>query len=120
MTKRNSTKDRRECFDTNKLVSDGGAIYLLCHVCKHNIPAAKETWEADHVTPHELGGTFVLPICIPCHEAKTKKDVTAIAKAKRVHDRHFGIKRSSRPMPGGKHSRLKKKFNGQVVERDIK
>ena len=94
MTKRNSTKDRRECFDTNKLVSDGGVFYLQCHVCKNTIQPVREAWEADHVTPHALGGEFVLPICIPCHKKKTKTDVTAIAKSKRVSDRHYGIKRS--------------------------
>ena len=118
--KRNSTRDRRACFDTNKLMGRGGNFYLHCHVCKICIHPAREAWEADHVTPHALGGTFVLPICIYCHKKKTKTDVRTIAKAKRISDRHYGIKRSSNPMPGGKHSRLKKKLNGQVVERDSK
>ena len=118
MSKRNSTRDRRACFDARKIMGDGGKIYLQCHVCKMCIHPAREAWEADHVTPHALGGTFVLPICIPCHKKKTKKDVTAIAKTKRVSDRHYGIKRSANPMPGSKRSKFKKKMSGEVVLRD--
>jgi 5-methylcytosine-specific restriction protein A len=58
-------------------------------------------------------------LCVACHSEKTSKlDVPAIAKAKRREARHIGARsRSSRPMPGGRGSRLKKKISGEVVLR---
>jgi 5-methylcytosine-specific restriction endonuclease McrA len=54
----------------------------------------------DHKIPAALGGdnslTNCAVLCIPCHDAKTRKiDVPMIAKAKRVADKHNGIKRPS-------------------------
>lgn len=50
-----------------------------------------------------------------CHKAKTKRDVTAIAKAKRVQKKHTGTFRPPRHIvPGSKASKWKKKLNGQV------
>jgi 5-methylcytosine-specific restriction endonuclease McrA len=55
----------------------------------------------DHIVPAALGGDNSLQncavLCIPCHDAKTRKiDVPMIAKAKRVSDKHHGIKLRSR------------------------
>lgn len=51
----------------------------------------------DHIIPAALGGDNSLAncavLCVPCHDAKTRKiDVPMIAKAKRVADKHRGIK----------------------------
>jgi len=51
----------------------------------------------DHDIPDGLGGEPILEncrvLCIACHKAKTTtKDVPTIAKAKRISDRHNGIK----------------------------
>lgn len=55
----------------------------------------------DHIIPAALGGSNDLAncavLCLPCHGAKTQKiDVPMIAKAKRVSDKHRGIKLRSR------------------------
>lgn len=54
----------------------------------------------DHVIPDAHGGEPVLSncavICIACHKYKTAKhDVPAIAKTKRIQDRHIGIRKPS-------------------------
>lgn len=51
----------------------------------------------DHDIPDGLGGAPTLDncvvLCIACHRDKTSnRDVPAIAKAKRVSDKHHGIK----------------------------
>jgi 5-methylcytosine-specific restriction protein A len=55
----------------------------------------------DHDIPDGLGGEPTLQncrvLCIACHKDKTTtKDVPTIAKAKRIADKHIGIK-SNRP-----------------------
>jgi 5-methylcytosine-specific restriction enzyme A len=52
----------------------------------------------DHIIPCEIGGGNELSncqvLCVPCHGAKTQKiDIPMIAKAKRVYDKHNGIKK---------------------------
>lgn len=52
----------------------------------------------DHVIPDGLGGEPTLDncavLCFACHGEKTRKqDIPAIAKTKRIQDRHNGIKR---------------------------
>ncbi len=51
----------------------------------------------DHIIPDALGGSNELSncavLCIACHDAKTRKiDVPLIAKAKRISDKHNGIR----------------------------
>lgn len=52
----------------------------------------------DHDIPDGLGGEPILDncvvLCVACHKVKTTtKDVPAIAKTKRIQDRHNGIKK---------------------------
>ena len=75
----------------------------------------------DHRIPDGLGGEPTLDncqvLCTPCHGAKTsKKDVPAIAKAKRISDRHLGIKKPSK-FACSRGSKFKKKISGEVVAR---
>jgi hypothetical protein len=83
-----------------------------------SIDPVRERWDAEHTSPHANGGTDVRPAHVACHRIKTStQDVPAIAKGKRVRDRHFGITQSASIMPGSRRSRWKKKINGEVVER---
>lgn len=75
----------------------------------------------DHVIPDALGGdnslTNCAVLCLPCHGKKTQKiDVPMIAKAKRVSDKHNGIRKRSR-FPGSRDSQFKKRMDGSVVRR---
>lgn len=78
--------------------------------------------EYDHILPNELGGEPTAEncrlLCVPCHRTKTADDVRRIRKADRQRDKHTGaIKPTSRPMPCGRNSPLKKKITGEVVAR---
>jgi hypothetical protein len=94
----------------------------------------------DHAVLHTLGGsthpTNLTPLLISSHRTKTKKDVAAVAKGKRIRKRlslysarmpdgtlepvqTYGwnrkIKWPSRPMGSKTH---KRKLNGRTVRRD--
>ena len=92
----------------------------ICHICKTKIHTG-EAWQADHILPLALGGEDeegnMAPAHERCHGKKTKGDVGKIRKADRQRAKHLGIKKGSRPIPGSKNSRWKKKIDGTVVER---
>lgn len=121
-----STKTRRLCFEAHRYQDPRtGRIVMDCHVCGRMIAPALDEWHADHVTPRADGGSDdianLAPICAgkgSCHAEKTAKDVKSIAKGKRVSDSVYGVKRSSRAMPGSRGSEWKKKMDGSVVRRD--
>lgn len=103
------------------------AVFLRANGCCENpeCGARLKTGEGiyDHVLPDALGGEPTEEncklICATCNKAKTADDVRRIRKADRQRDKHTGaFKRSSRPMPGSKRSRFKKKMDGSVVLRD--
>ncbi len=74
----------------------------------------------DHTNPDGLTGEPTLENCQllykSCHKTKTKKDVQAIAKAKRNRRKARGIKDKSR-FACSRDSRWKKKLNGEIVPR---
>lgn len=78
----------------------------------------------DHVIPDRLGGEPALEncevLCRSCHAVKTyRHDVPNIARAKRRHDRHWGLKpKSGRPMDGSRRSRFRKHMDGSVSMRE--
>lgn len=118
--KRNSVRDRRNCFERWRRTDELGRIVLDCHICNGKygvILPAKEDWEAEHCIPRAWDGTDIRPAHPHCHKEKTRTDVTAIAKGKRVTDRHFGIRRAGGTMPGSKRSKWKKRMDGTVEER---
>lgn len=95
--------------------------------------------EADHVTPLAMGGSHhpsnIQPLSKEDHLVKTKRDVAVIAKSKRIEADQAEFRRrmlekvgqepedqpqrrrKSRPMPGSKLSRWKKKIDGTVERR---
>jgi 5-methylcytosine-specific restriction enzyme A len=94
----------------------------LCHICGNLIDLDADRMEVEHLIPLALGGADewanIRPAHATCHAAKTKSDVTSIAKAKRVHLKHTGQFRPPRRIvPGSKASRFKKCLNGKVVLR---
>ena len=76
--------------------------------------------EYDHIIADALGGQAAIEncsvVCRGCHAAKTKKDVTRIAKSKRNFCHASGIRKPSR-FAGARNSKFKKKLNGSVVTR---
>lgn len=81
-----------------------------------------EAWDAEDEIAIINGGerreANLRPFLREHHKAKTANDVAIKSKTYRVRSRHLGIKRtSSRPMPFGKNSRLKKTFNHGIMPR---
>lgn len=60
-------------------------------------------FDLDHTIPLALGGEDVesnlRPLCRPCHRAKTRGDVTMIAKALRQEAKHTGAYRPRQSIP---------------------
>ncbi len=99
MTRRDSAKDRRQCFREHHKFDDRG-VYMTCHICGGRIEIAVEGWEAEHVVPHAFGGTEVFPAHVKCHRQKTsEEDIPRIAKSKRASEKHFGIRRKGANWP---------------------
>ena len=78
--------------------------------------------EFDHIVADAFRPDNSLDNCqvllYACHKAKTKRDVRAIAKAKRVQKKHTGMFRPPRHIvPGSKASKWKKPLHGNAVLR---
>jgi hypothetical protein len=75
-------------------------------------------WDFDHIVFHTWGGadhfSNLRPMLRHDHRAKTKRDVKEIAKVRRGLRKRAGQKRKSKPIPGSRDTRFKKKLNGQV------
>jgi hypothetical protein len=114
MTRRDSVRDRRECFERNRRTDEHGRIVLDCEICGGIILPASEKWEAEHTIPLHFGGTETKPVHPHCHKPKTAKDMGDIAKGKRVRDKTFGIARSKGSF---RNSKWRRKVNGETVPR---
>ena len=106
--RRDSVKDRRKCFDDHRYIHADGSTVMDCHICGGVIrPGRGQKWVAEHVIPLAFDGADVRPAHeSPCHTTKTAKDVGDIAKAKRVQEKHFGIRQRQgfrKPPPGFKY-----------------
>ena len=123
MAARNSVRARRVCFDTHRKQDENGRVYMMCSCgCEQRFNPATTAWRADHGarwaedgkdTPENLW-----PIIEACDRAKkSPQDTSEIAKGKRWKDKHYGITRSKRPMPGSRASGEKKRMDGTVVKR---
>ena len=80
-------------------------------------PCGAEPVEVDHIVAVCFGGgnepDNLQGLCRACHLKKTRNDVRFNAKARRIIKKLSGEKR---PRHFG-HSRLRRKMNGEVVER---
>jgi 5-methylcytosine-specific restriction protein A len=74
-----------------KRATRDGVVY--CEGCG----ALAKTWEIDHANPDGLTGEPTLSnavvLCKPCHADKTKRDVAAIARAKRREALDLGVRK---------------------------
>lgn len=100
-----------------------GRQIMYCAECDAQIDIGLSWWELDHRIARALGGSDeqdnLQVLCGHCHKIKTTKhDVPIIAKVTRTREKQQGIRRSSKPMPFGKRSGLKRKLNGEVVPRE--
>ncbi|KPK13984.1 MAG: hypothetical protein AMJ56_00625 [Anaerolineae bacterium SG8_19] len=95
----------------------------VCHLCSLKVVPG-EDWDVSHEIPLECGGaddeSNWLVAHRKCHRVHTSTvDMPKIAKVKRIHQRHIGAElKSKNPMPGGRHSKWKKRMDGTVVRRE--
>ena len=93
----------------------------ICHICKDKI-LGDERWEIEHIIPISLGGEDggdnLAPAHQSCHSGKTKEDIRRLSKAKRQRAFHFGGRVSRTPLPFGKQSKLKRKLDGTIIQRE--
>lgn len=92
-----------------------------CQLCRQAIGV--KGFDLDHHIPLALGGEDIeenmRPLCRPCHKLKTRGDLGALARVRRLAAKHAGAKAPSRtPLPGGRRSGWKRKLDGTVVRRD--
>lgn len=113
------TTKRRSMSQSRRLKIFENHYGVCCH-CNGKIDGVREKWIVEHLRALGLGGEDEDSNCAPAHETcrrvKDKDDVKRISKAKRVKAKHIGAKKPS-SFPGGRNSKLKKLFNGKVVER---
>lgn len=114
MTRRRRTPAQREAICE--------AHNWTCALCGAPIKPPHDKWALDHIIPLAGGGSDddenLHPVHVRCHTSKTLDDVKRIAKGRRVRAKFIGtFKPSSRPMPGSRRSKWKRKFNGEVVLR---
>jgi hypothetical protein len=88
---------RRHAIFTERAIAHNLAP---CCVCGGLVHRWKDRWIAEHVTALGIGGrdinTNVGVAHYECALAKTRDDMKAIAKAKRIKARHEGTQRKSR------------------------
>src|SRR5205814_1934012 len=105
-------RQRVKLFDSHK---------GICCLCKLKIRVG-EPWIDEHIIPREISGDDSLdnraPAHVLCAKIKTKKDQGDIAKTYRVRAKHLGIRSSRSPMAAGRRSKLKRKMDGTVVDRE--
>jgi len=93
-----------------------------CVACGVKIgPATGLEW--DHVIPLAQGGDDELsnlqPLCKADHKAKTKRDASDTARAKRLEAKHIGAAAPSRAViPGSRRSPWKRRLDGSTVQRN--
>lgn len=92
-----------------------------CEGCGHEFQDGERV-EFDHAVPDALRKNNSLDncqvLCAPCHLAKTRGDITTIAKAKRIERKQAGTWRQPRAIiPGSKAHYLSKSVRGRIIKR---
>jgi 5-methylcytosine-specific restriction endonuclease McrA len=81
-----------------------------------------DTWHVEHViaiiNEGENRESNMAPALYEPHKVKTKADVAEKSKVATIRKKHLGLTKSRNPMPYGRGSKFKRKFNGEVVPRD--
>ncbi|MDP2410400.1 MAG: hypothetical protein Q8M26_08945 [Pseudolabrys sp.] len=123
MTRLNFTTDtQRQALARSKGICE---CHLIPHVFKVfcGLPLGNANTFFEHIDPDGLRKDNSLSNCAvltrTCWKFKTHRfDQPVVARAKRISDKHNGVKDPWRQqLPGGRDSFLKKKINGRVVIR---
>lgn len=117
-----STTKREELYDAEALKAKeaGKGNLPICVHCDLPIEGGRERWDVAHDPgkPSWMGGEIVGISHSRCNRKHNNDvDTPKYFKFRRLRQRSIGATRSLYPLPGGRDDRLKKKVNGQVVER---
>ena len=99
------------------------AYFRSCGYCEEcGSELGEGNVEYDHEISAWMGGEATLEnckcLCKTCHTSKTKNDIKAIAKSKRIRDKLIKARKpKGRPMPGTKRSGFRKRMDGTVERR---
>ena len=108
-----SARTKREAWSRANGYCEGVVGYKNGKPIKCNAPLGRGGFHYDHIDPdwfskdNELENAQVL--CHLCHRLKTKIDITAIAKSKRIIDKRTKVHIAKRPFAGWRN------FRGEVV-----
>lgn len=95
----------------------------VCQICTTKIVAKR--WICDHKVALINGGenreNNLQPIHEACDKTKTAQDVSLKSKVYHKKAKHLGIKlRKSKPFPGARNSKWKRRMDGTIMRRDGK
>jgi hypothetical protein len=125
-TRRRLTKKGREALwlsESDAAREAGRGDFPICNLCNRAVIPGRDLWDESHdpAKPNAWGGTAVGIAHRRCNRIHGATVVTPmVAKAKRQWRRNVGIAEPGvtlNPIPGGRDDRLKKKLNGEVVQR---
>ncbi|MEC9268528.1 MAG: HNH endonuclease signature motif containing protein [Pseudomonadota bacterium] len=89
-----------------------------CEGCGRKVGPGGEAYQIDHVLALINGGTNtednLQVLCTGCHGLKTKEDVAVKAKIARVRNKHMGLHKAKRKIPGSKGTGMRKPLWGQA------
>lgn len=117
-----STRAREELYDAEaaKARSAGRGNLPVCNICNCPIDGVRQAWDASHdpAKPNWLGGAVTGIAHRRCNRAHNNHhDTPRYAKSRRQRQMNIGARQSRMPLPGGRDDRIRKKMNGDVVER---
>lgn len=120
--RRLSTTAREQLYDSEAAkarINQRGEL-PICNICDTPIDGVRSAWDVSHdpAIPGWLGGAVTGIAHRRCNrEHNAAHDTPLFAKTNRVRRRHIGATVAQQPVPGGRDDKLKRKFNGQVVQR---
>lgn len=83
-----------------------------CPICRSEVSVSDAEW--DHWIPLELGGSNEVDnfrgLHPPCHKEKTRQDVKAIAKARRLRKKRLGLTKPKKAIPSRPFAKRKNSF----------
>lgn len=92
-----------------------------CGECGRKIGPA-DTWIIEHLVALANGGanreTNLGVTCGWCKPQKDRADIQITKHGRRVRERHLGINKTRRPIPGSKASGWKRRMDGTVERRN--
>ena len=120
--KRLSSTAREKLYDSCRIRNAAGTLetYPRCNIpgCGGFVTPGQRWVESHYPVMKANGGKATGVAHHRCNfRFFCEVEAPTLARAKRARQRHIGATVSSRPLPGGRDDRFKKKMDGTVVQR---